>query len=69
MRFMRWREVLQTTGLSESTLRRLEGSDQFPRRRQLSTGSVGWLEEDVKQWVRSRDDIENGESAAGGGHE
>jgi len=46
-RFLREREVRSMTGLSRTTLWRLERVAEFPRRRQISPGAVGWLESEV----------------------
>jgi predicted DNA-binding transcriptional regulator AlpA len=47
-------EVCDQTGLSKSTIRRLELSDAFPRRRQLSPWRVAWLSADVDTWLQTR---------------
>jgi prophage regulatory protein len=52
--YLRRSDVTHLTGLSHSTLWRLEGSGRFPKRRKLSPGAVGWLSEEVEQWVESR---------------
>lgn len=54
MKILRQREVRDRTGLSRTTLWRLERRGAFPRRRQLSTNSVGWLEDEVIAWIKSR---------------
>jgi prophage regulatory protein len=46
--------VCERTGLSRSTLWRLERRGAFPPHRQISTNAVGWLEEEVNAWIRSR---------------
>ena len=52
--FVRWPQVERATGLSRSTIWRLEKSGAFPARRQLSANAVGWLEADIDDWVKSR---------------
>jgi prophage regulatory protein len=54
MKFLRIRQVMQTTGLSRMTIYRLELAGKFPKRRQLSENSVAWLESDVSEWIDSR---------------
>jgi len=54
MKFLRIRQVMQTTGLSRMTIYRLELADKFPKRRQLSENSVAWLESDISEWIGSR---------------
>lgn len=53
-RLLRPRVVCERTGLSRSTLWRLERRGAFPRHRQISTNAVGWLEEEVNAWIRAR---------------
>ena len=47
MKLLRIRQVIQITGLSRMTIYRLELAGTFPKRRQLSENSVGWLEADI----------------------
>ena len=48
-------EVLKRTGLSDTTIWRLERADDFPARVQLTEGgSVGWVESEVERWVHAR---------------
>ena len=53
-RFLRQPDVISRTGLSSSTILRLELAGRFPRRRQIAPNSVGWLEEEIEQWISSR---------------
>jgi len=53
-RLLRARVVCERTGLSRTTLWRLERRGAFPRHRQLSANAVGWLEEKVTAWIRAR---------------
>ena len=52
--FLRWPRVRQLTGLSRSTVWRLEKSGQFPARRKLSANSVGWYLIVLQAWMQSR---------------
>jgi prophage regulatory protein len=54
MKFLRIRQVMLLTGLSRMTIYRLELSGKFPRRRQLSSNSVAWLESEVVEWATNR---------------
>ena len=58
MRFVRIREVERLTGLSKTSLRRLERQGTFPRRRQLSPGSVGWPEAEIFEWLAGRQPVQ-----------
>jgi prophage regulatory protein len=44
---LRIREVCARSGLSRATIYRLEGKGQWPRRYQLTDGTVGWNEAEV----------------------
>ena len=65
-RILRVDQVLARTGLSRTTLWRLERHGTFPRRRQLSPGAVGWLESEVQAWILSR--LTRAAHAAGDGN-
>lgn len=53
LRILRWSQVVSITGLSKSTIKRLEKEGRFPRRRAISSGGVGWLDQEVIEWVKS----------------
>ncbi len=53
-RYLRTNECERLTGLSRSTLWRLERAGSFPRRRKLSANAVGWLENEVRAWLQDR---------------
>ena len=52
--FLRWPRVRQLTGLSRSTVWRLEKNGQFPARRKLSANSIGWSLIELQAWMQSR---------------
>lgn len=52
MRVLRKREVADRLGVSIMTLWRWEKSGSFPPRVQLGSGSVGYLEEEVNEWLQ-----------------
>lgn len=54
-RILRLRQVCELTGLSASTIWRRERAGDFPRRLQLGANSVGWLEDEILEWIRSRE--------------
>jgi prophage regulatory protein len=43
--------IEEVTGLSYSTVARLERAGRFPKRRQLAGGSAGWLFADLEAWA------------------
>jgi predicted DNA-binding transcriptional regulator AlpA len=53
-RFFRIKEVCERTGLSRTTIWRLEKRGEFPRRIQLSKGRVGFSEADLDRWEAAR---------------
>lgn len=56
-RFLRADETMALSGLSRTTLWRLEGAGNFPARRRLSVGAVGWLKSEVEAWIEARQSI------------
>jgi len=54
VRFLRFPAVLARTGLSRSTIWRLERRCEFPRHRRISRNAVAWIEAEVVDWMRSR---------------
>src|SRR5689334_22804024 len=59
-RLIYYPEVKKLTGLSRSTIWKMERSGQFPRRRLVTTARVGWLETEVRSWIESRAEVEGG---------
>lgn len=52
--FMRSREVQHATGLSRSTIWRVEKAGVFPPRHHLSAHIAGGLQCEIEQWLKSR---------------
>jgi prophage regulatory protein len=57
MRILRWKDLHARTGLSRSTVWRCERRGVFPRRIQLTARTVGWLEDEVRDWLSTRDRV------------
>lgn len=53
LRFIRFTTIRERTGLSRSTIWRLERRGAFPRHHRMSTNAVGWLEHEVDEWCQS----------------
>ena len=53
-RMLNVRQVTEISGLSRTTLWRLEKGGDFPRRKQLSPRRVGWLESEVAIWLEAK---------------
>ncbi len=51
---LRKREVSNRTGLSQSTIYRMEKAGKFPKRIQISVQCVGWIESEVDTWIEQR---------------
>ena len=50
-RIIRSKETKSITGLSNTTIWRMEKAGNFPKRRQVSPGAVGWLLSEVLSWM------------------
>jgi prophage regulatory protein len=60
-----WRlpQVIAHTGLSRSTIYHKIENDEFPHSIHLGVRSVGWIADEVDQWIQSRIDASrSGES-------
>ena len=55
MKAARWPRVQELTGLSRTSIWRMETEGRFPRRRRLTGNSVAWIEEEVINWLDSRE--------------
>src|SRR5207302_917134 len=53
-RFLRFPAVRARTGLSRSTVWRLERQGSFPQHRRISRNAVAWLEDEITAWIRSK---------------
>jgi prophage regulatory protein len=62
MKFLTVKQVLEMTGLSRTTIWRLECSEEFPKRRQLGLRRIGWVESEVLDWMKSRTQVDSCES-------
>ena len=54
LRLLRFGEVRLRTGLSRSTIWRMERSGSFPSRIQVSVNVVAWREDEVDAWIVSK---------------
>lgn len=53
MRIIRRAELREKVGYSPMHIWRLERDGKFPKRIQLGPHSVGWIEEEVDQWIEA----------------
>jgi prophage regulatory protein len=56
LRLLRFAAVRRLTGLSRSTIWRLEHAGAFPRRIRISLNVVAWLENDIVSWIQAKVD-------------
>ncbi len=54
LRILREPTVKEMTGLSSTTRWRLERKGEFPRRVRLSAGAMGWVEDEILDWLSNR---------------
>lgn len=52
--YLRLPKVKHCTGLSTSTIWRLEREELFPKRIRIGKRAVAWLKSDIEQWVENR---------------
>jgi len=53
-RLLRFPAVRLRTGLSRSTVWRLERAGDFPRHIRLSPNAVAWIEDEIVGWIRQK---------------
>jgi prophage regulatory protein len=53
-RILRLAQVRALTGLCRSSIYQLQAQKRFPSRVKIGARAVGWVEEDVQQWVAER---------------
>lgn len=54
MRIIRLTEVLANTGLARSTVYKYVADGSFPKPISLGDRAVGWVENEVQEWVLAR---------------
>jgi prophage regulatory protein len=53
-RILRQPEIERRTGLSRTTIWRLERSGDFPPRRRVLSNTIGWIESEIDRWIAER---------------
>jgi len=51
---VRPKNIKDAVGISYTTVWRMEKTGQFPKRRKLTGGAVGWLQSELNAWLESR---------------
>lgn len=59
-RILRVRDVTERVGLGRTSLWRKERDGEFPRRRVIGGGIVGYLESEIDDWIKSRPVVQSG---------
>lgn len=55
LRILRMKQMIERTNLSRATLYALAGTDPtFPRKIKLTARTVGYIEQEVEEWIMSR---------------
>jgi prophage regulatory protein len=54
IRILRLPQVCEVTGLCRSMIYQLEAERRFPRRIKIGVRAVGWLEQEVQEWLTQR---------------
>ena len=54
MRLLSKKQVREIVLYSPAHIARLEVAGQFPKRVRLGAGRVGWVDEEVQEWLRAR---------------
>ena len=58
VRMLRLPQVVEMTGLSQTTIWRREKAGQFPRRRRLGPTLVAWRSDEVQAWIEALPEAE-----------
>jgi prophage regulatory protein len=64
IRLLRLPQVIDTTGLSKTTIYALQAEGDFPMRVKITAHSVAWVEEEVQAWLTARIERARSETAA-----
>ncbi len=51
---LRLPDVCRITGLCRSSIYQLEAEQRFPRRIKVGARSVGWIDQEVQEWLAIR---------------
>jgi prophage regulatory protein len=54
LKLLRFPAVRERTGLSRTTIWRLERHGEFPKHRRISANTVAWVEDEVSSWIQSK---------------
>lgn len=54
LKLLRFPAVRERTGLSQSTIWRLERRGHFPRHHRIAPNVVAWVEDEIVLWIRAK---------------
>jgi prophage regulatory protein len=54
IRILRLARVIESTGLGKTKIYELQAAGHFPMRVQITTHAVGWVEEEIQNWLAHR---------------
>lgn len=54
LKLIRFPVVRERTGLSRSTIWRLERRGDFPRHYRIAPNVVAWVDEEISEWIRTK---------------
>ena len=57
-------EVMARTGLKRSTIYSKMGESTFPSKIKLGSRAVGWVDDEIQDWIQSRIDSSRPEDSA-----
>jgi prophage regulatory protein len=64
MKILKLKDVVQMTSIGKVTIWRLEQRGEFPAKIVLSPNRVGWIEDEVSDWIASRPRISSQQEVA-----
>jgi predicted DNA-binding transcriptional regulator AlpA len=59
IRMLRLSQVIDMTGLGKTKIYELQAQGQFPMRVKITVNRVGWVEEQVQEWLARRVELSN----------
>lgn len=60
MTFLRLPKVIESVGLSRSTIYAMVAGNTFPKPIKIGHRAVAWNSDDIRDWMSSRREVENG---------
>lgn len=54
MKILRFKELMKILNVSRSTIDRWVKDSNFPKKLNLGANSIGWKEEDILNWINTR---------------